>query len=106
MVGVSGGAALVSDAGLSPPIAGAAGAWLQQPLGPAHAALHADYERGFQSDALHVLRLAATLRIGGDRAYWPHARAGIGPAISGAYECVGDACGWSALLGVQLYGVD
>jgi alpha-beta hydrolase superfamily lysophospholipase len=102
MIGVSGGVSLLTDTELG----GTAGATLEQPLGPLHIALHADLERPFASGSAFTTWVAGTLRLGGDRAYWPHARAGIGPAVTGGYQCTDGACGFAALLGLQMYGVD
>ena len=66
----------------------------------------ADYEHAFFAGARNVGVLVGSVRLGGDRAYWPHARAGVGPMLSGGYECQGDTCGFMALAGLQLYGVD
>jgi acylglycerol lipase len=102
VLGLSGGGALLTDAKL----AVAAGAWFEQPAGPLHLGVRADYEHAFFAGARNVGMLVGSLRLGGDRAYWPHARAGVGPMISGGYECQGDTCGFLALLGLQLYGAD
>jgi hypothetical protein len=82
------------------------GVTLEQPLGALHASLHGDLERPFTSGAAWTEVGALTLRLGGDRAYWPHANAGIGPAVTGAVACTDGNCAWAALLGLQLYGVD
>jgi hypothetical protein len=102
VIGLSGGGTLLTDAhfGVS------AGAWYEQPLGPMHLGVRADYEHGFFAGARNVGLLVGSLRLGGDRAYWPHARAGVGPMVSGGYECQGDTCGFMAMLGLQLYGAD
>ena len=48
-----------------------------------------------------------SLRFGGDRRYWPHARAGVGPVVSAGYECAfASVCGGVVLAGVELYGAD
>jgi hypothetical protein len=102
VIGLSGGGALLTDA--HP--AAAAGAWYEQPAGPLHVGIRADYEHAFFSGARNVGLLLASLRFGGDRHYWPHAVAGVGPILSGGYECQGDTCGFMALAGLQLYGAD
>ncbi len=102
MLGISGGVSLLTDV----EIGATGGATLEQPAGPLHVSLHADLERPFASGAAFTSWFAGTLRLGGDRAYWPHARAGIGPAVTGGLQCTDGACGWAALLGLQLYGVD
>ncbi|HEX5059223.1 MAG TPA: alpha/beta hydrolase [Kofleriaceae bacterium] len=100
--GLSGGGALLTDAHVGV----AAGGWYEQPAGPLHLGIRADYEHAFFAGARNVGFLVGSLRFGGDRAYWPHARAGVGPIVSGGYECQGDTCGFTAMLGLQLYGAD
>jgi alpha-beta hydrolase superfamily lysophospholipase len=102
VVGLSGGGALLTDAELGV----AAGGWFEAPAGPLHVGIRADYEHAFFAGARNVGLLVGSLRLGGDRAYWPHARAGVGPIVSGGYECQGDTCGFMAMLGLQLYGAD
>jgi hypothetical protein len=102
VVGLSAGGALLTDTHFGV----AAGLWYEQPAGPVHLGIRADYEHGFFAGARNVGLLVGSLRLGGDRAYWPHARAGVGPMLTGGYECQGDTCGFLALLGLQLYGVD
>jgi len=106
VVGVSGGGALAK--GLSgPAFAAAGGLWYEQPLGPIHFGLRADYERTLESVGHNAGFLIGSVRLGGDRSYWPHATAGVGPVISGAYECVfDDICSVVALVGIELYGAD
>lgn len=101
-VGVSAGASLLTGTELG----ATGGVTLEQPLGPLHASLRGDLERPFASGALWSQIGTLTLRFGGDRAYWPHARAGIGPAVTGALACTDGNCAWAALLGLQMYGVD
>ncbi len=100
--GISGGGALLTDE----EFAVAAGGWFELPAGPVHLGIRADYEHAFFAGARNVGLLVGSLRLGGDRAYWPHARAGVGPIVSGGYECQGDTCGFMAMLGLQLYGTD
>jgi alpha-beta hydrolase superfamily lysophospholipase len=100
--GLSGGGALLTDAEFGI----AAGGWYEQPAGPVHIGIRADYEHAFFAGARNLGLLVGSLRLGGDRAYWPHARAGVGPIVSGGYECQGDTCGFMAMLGLQLYGAD
>ena len=102
VVGLSGGGALLT--GAHP--AGAAGAWYEQPVGPLHLGIRADYEHAFFAGSRNVGLLVGSIRLGGDRHYWPHAVAGVGPIITGGYECQGDTCGFLALAGLQLYGAD
>ncbi|HEY5944120.1 MAG TPA: lysophospholipase [Kofleriaceae bacterium] len=100
--GLSAGGALLTDAEFGI----AAGGWFEQPAGPLHLGIRADYEHAFFDGARNVGLLIGSIRLGGDRAYWPHARAGVGPIVSGGYECQGDTCGFLALVGLQLYGAD
>jgi alpha-beta hydrolase superfamily lysophospholipase len=102
VIGVAGGAALVTDARF----AFAGGGWIAAPAGPLHVSLHADYERTFSGTERNSGQVLGSIRFGADRAYWPHARAGVGPLLSGGYECRGDACGLVALVGFDLYGAD
>jgi len=102
MVGLSAGVALVTDA----QFAFAATGMYEQPAGPLHVGIRADYEHAFFAGARNEGLLVGTLRLGGDRHYWPHAQAGVGPTLALGYECQGDTCGMIALLGLQLYGVD
>ena len=66
----------------------------------------ADYEHGFFAGARNVGLLIGSLRLGGDRRYWPRAVAGVGPILSGGYECQGDTSGFMALAGLALYGAE
>jgi hypothetical protein len=106
VVGVSGGAALTK--GIDGAQLGyAGGLWYEQPLGPIHFGLRADYERGLAINAHNAGWLLGSVRLGGDRSYWPHTTAGVGPVISGGYECVfDDICSAVALVGIELYGAD
>jgi hypothetical protein len=47
-----------------------------------------------------------SIRFGGDRHYWPHARAGVGPVLCVGYAWRADDPAWFATAGIQLYGVD
>ena len=70
-------------------------------------------ERGVTNTNMHgpldadLFWTSVSARFGSDHRYWPNARAGVGPVISGALQWVGDQpVAWSATLGLQLYGVD
>lgn len=102
MVGLSAGIALVTDANF----AFASTLTYEQPAGPLHVGVRADYEHAFFAGARNEGMLLGTLRLLGDRKYWPRAQAGVGPTLGFGYECQGDTCGIVALLGLQLYGVD
>jgi len=102
VLGLSGGGALLTEAKLGV----AAGGWYEQPAGPLHLGVRADYEHAFFAGARNVGLLVGSIRLGGDRSYWPHARAGVGPMVTGGYECQGDTCGFVALAGLELYGAD
>ena len=90
--------------GFAAAVAFAAGAWLEQPLGPVHASLFLDLDKARSHAAF--LEGGLALRLIGDASYWPHARAGLGPFIAiGASSADGVTTPF-ALLGVQLYGAD
>jgi len=99
---LSGGAALVTGT----EFAGTGGLFIEQPLGPAHVSVRADYTHLFESGTPGLYSLIGALRFGGDRRYAPPTAAGVGPALVGAYDCVDGICAWSVLLGLHLYGVD
>ena len=106
MIGISGGIALLRGFD-GPQLGGAAGLWIEQPLGPAHLGVRADYEHAFAVGSSNTGWLVGTLRFGGDRTYWPHTAAGVGPIITGGYECAfADICSMVILGGIELYGVD
>jgi hypothetical protein len=59
------------------------------------------------------VRYGISVRFPGDKDYWPHARAGVGPIITAGQDCARDPspgaplnCGWLVLGGLQLFGVD
>lgn len=106
MIGISGGVALVKGFD-GPQVGGGGGLWIEQPLGPLHLGVRADYERAFATNARNAGWLVGSLRFGGDRTYWPHTAAGVGPIITGGYECAfADICSVVILGGIELYGVD
>jgi acylglycerol lipase len=105
-IGVSGGGSWFAGSGTSQ-FGAAAGLWYEQPLGPIHFGLRADYERTFETGGHNFGLLLGSVRLGGDRSYWPHTTAGVGPIISGGYECAfDDICSVVALVGIELYGAD
>lgn len=95
--GIDGGGSLVTGTTLA--LSG--GAWLEQSLGPVHLGGFAELDHRDAS----VYLVGGTLRLGGDRGYWPGARAGVGPMISAGAECASD-CGWFAIVGLELFGAD
>ncbi|MBV8759472.1 MAG: lysophospholipase [Deltaproteobacteria bacterium] len=106
MIGLSVGVSLLSGVS-SMKLGYAAGLWIEQPLGIAHLGVRADYEHAFDTIERNAGWLVGTLRFGSDRTYWPHTRAGVGPIITGGYECAfADICSTVILGGIELYGVD
>jgi acylglycerol lipase len=108
VLGLSAGAALVT--GTHAAMSG--GAWLEVPAGPVHLGATAEWSRLFSNSSgaaplgADELWLSGSLRLGGDRAYWPGAHAGVGPAVFAGSEWTGSANGWFAMLGLQMYGSD
>jgi hypothetical protein len=108
VVGVSGGGAFVTGSHF----AWSGGGWVEQPLGPLHAGALVEWSRRTSDTGMHgplasdLLVTSLSLRLGADRAYWPHAQAGVGPVVSGGLAWVGAARGWLITVGLQLYGAD
>jgi alpha-beta hydrolase superfamily lysophospholipase len=109
VIGVDIGASVITGAHLA--ISG--GGWLELPLGPVHVGGLVIRERGITNTGAHgplsadLFWTSLSARFGGDRTYWPGARAGVGPVISGGLTWVGAApAGWFTTLGLQLYGAD
>jgi len=108
VLGVSGGIALVNG----PELALSGGVWAEQPVGPAHVGALVEWTRLFSDVAdrgpagSDLLLTQLVVRYGGDRYYWPHARAGVGPYLSGGFVWTGDARATQLTLGLQLYGAD
>ncbi|MCX5745544.1 MAG: hypothetical protein NT062_23965, partial [Proteobacteria bacterium] len=108
VVGLSAGMAVVTGKEL----AYAAGGWAELPLGPFHLGAAAEWSRlarnagGDAPLASDLLWTSASLRFGGDRHYWPGARAGVGPVLVGGVGWLGDTRIYSATVGLQLYGAD
>jgi acylglycerol lipase len=107
-IGASGGAAWITGSHL----AYAAGAWVEEPAGPLHVSLAVDWARRFSEatgaapGSADLLWTGAALRLGHDRRYWPHLRAGVGPVVDAGFQWVGDARGFSVTAGLELYGAD
>jgi hypothetical protein len=116
-IGVHDGAlALGVDGGVSL-LSGQHGAWsvsarAEAPLGFAHFGVAAEWDRWFSgSDANRTigsdgLWLGGALRFGGDRSYWPHAHAGVGPTLFGGLDWGEQGRGWFLLAGLELFGAD
>lgn len=105
--GLSGGVGAISGGRF----ALSAGAWIEQPLGPLHLGAIAELSRGFDDRergplGSDVLWTALSVRLGRDHRYWPRARAGFGPVITGGLASVADAQAWILTVGLQLYGAD
>ncbi len=90
--------------GYAATIALAAGAWLEQPLGPVHVSLFLDADK--PRNHATSLEAGLALRLIGDASYWPDARAGLGPFIAVGISAADGVTTPFALLGVQLYGAD
>jgi len=88
------------------------GAWAELPVGPAHLGLLAERLRRVTNTHDHgpldsdQLWTSVSARFGGDRHYWPHARAGVGPVLTGGFAWTADEPAWFATVGLQLYGAD
>jgi acylglycerol lipase len=109
-VGVTAGVGtLPSGFNLTIPVAG----WIELSSSMVHITLDAqldyrvsDTERvgPLSSDLLDV---GLTLRAPGDRWYWPHANAGVGPYLRGAMlDAGGPDPAYTVTLGLQLFGSD
>ncbi len=87
-------------------------AWGELPLGPAHIGFLAERLRRIKNTHDHgplasdQLWTSLSIRFGRDRHYWPHARAGVGPVITGGYAWLANDPTFFVTLGVQLYGAD
>ncbi len=107
-IGVTAGAAFVTGSSF----AMSGGGWLELPAGPLHLGASAEWTRLFSNSSgagpigSDLLWLSGSARLGGDRAYWPGARAGVGPVLSIGGEWVGAQSGAFATIGLQLCGAD
>ncbi|HTR51503.1 MAG TPA: lysophospholipase [Kofleriaceae bacterium] len=98
VIGVSGGATLTTG----DTFAYSGGGWLERSLGPiGHLTTFVDVDHRGSTAVLG----GGTLRLGGDRRYWPGARAGVGPVVS-AGTLHQDGWGWFVTAGLELYGAD
>ncbi|HEU0029690.1 MAG TPA: alpha/beta hydrolase [Kofleriaceae bacterium] len=108
VIGLAGGGSLVSGTSF----AASGSAWLEAPLGPVHVGALAEWTRTFEDRVRgplgsDLLWTQISLRVPGDRAYWPGAHAGVGPVLTGGYLWAGDAAtAFSITLGLALYGAD
>jgi len=108
-IGVSGGIAGITNT--KPALS--FGAFGELPFGPAHFSLLVERARGITNTGDHgplsadLFLTALSIRYGGDRHYWPHAVAGVGPVVTGGIDWVGSAAAdWFVTVGLQLYGAD
>ncbi|HEY4176070.1 MAG TPA: alpha/beta fold hydrolase [Kofleriaceae bacterium] len=100
--GINAGGALATGKNFT----GAAGAFAELPAGPVHLSLFADSNFAGKVGT-DVKTVGGSLRLPGDRAYWPHAVAGVGPVITGGLAWTDfDERAWFVTLGLQLYGAD
>ena len=111
IVGVAGGASLVSGDGQSLAFALSGSAWAEvAELGPVHASgfFEIDHPTG---SSVNYYEVGGSLRLGRDRAYWPRAHAGWGPLVTGGVagastSGAGSSSGWFVMVGLELYGAD
>ncbi|MGE5187283.1 MAG: lysophospholipase [Acidobacteriota bacterium] len=98
-IGVSGGGELLC--GTSCSLEWSAGASLQLATPYVHASAFAQYDT-----ALYLL--GGSVRLPGDRAYWPRAHAGVGPIVTGGavLRDGGTYEGFFVAAGLELYGAD
>ena len=93
-------------------LAASGSARIEAPLGFAHLGVAAEWDRRFsgmddnRTVGADFVWLGGTLRFGGDRAYWPHAHAGVGPALFGGLDWGEQGRGWFLLAGLELFGAD
>jgi esterase/lipase len=112
VLGVSGGGSLVGPQdGHTLAFALSGGAWAEVPLGPVHLGAYGQLDHPLGSDSGVTYELAgASLRLGRDKPYWPHAHAGVGPMVSGgvirASTDAASGSAWFVMAGLQLYGAD
>jgi len=103
VLGISIGPALVNG----PKLAFSTGLWAEQPVGPAHVGALAEWQRRFDDVAdKDLVTTQLLVRFGGDRYYWPHARAGVGPYLAGGFVFAGDARATLVTVGLHIYGAD
>lgn len=108
-IGLDGGVSLITNKKLALSF----GAFAELPFGPAHFSLFASRERAITNDedlgplAADLLITGLSIRYGGDRHYWPHAVAGVGPVFTGGIDWASSSpADWFLTIGLQLYGAD
>ena len=85
---------------------------IELPIGSMHLGAAAEWDRRFsgmddnRTIGADFVWLGGVLRFGGDRTYWPHAHAGIGPALFGGLDWGEQGRGWFLLAGLEIYGAD
>jgi acylglycerol lipase len=95
-----------------PKLALSGGLWAEQPVGPAHVGALAEWTRLFNDSTgagplgSDLLTTQLSVRFGGDRYYWPHARAGVGPYLAGGFAWAGDVRATLITIGLHMYGAD
>jgi alpha-beta hydrolase superfamily lysophospholipase len=98
-IGASGGGAILHAATTG--LDWSVGGWLELANPFVHASAFADADSTIEL-------YGASLRWPGDRSYWPHALAGVGPVLTGGVAFLGGDRyeGWFIALGLQLFGAD
>ena len=107
MLGVAFGASFVTGK----EFAASGGAMIEVPLGPIHAGAQLEFSRIFGGNPTgtfnaELVWTTLSLRFPGDKAYWPHAHAGVGPVLQGGSAWLQDAQAWILTIGLELYGAD
>jgi acylglycerol lipase len=91
-----------------------AAGWVELPLGPIHATIDGQLDYSVRSAAVRHAVLSSdhaevglSLRLPGDREYWPRMFAGVGPYVRGAIlETAGGGSYAMFTAGLALYGAD
>jgi hypothetical protein len=88
-------------------------AWLELSFGPAHLSASAAllYRMGGDPARDNLLSsdtatVSGALRFGGERGYWPHAVAGVGPYVGASITSTAGDNPWTLTAGLQLYAGD
>jgi acylglycerol lipase len=108
--GVATGGSLLSG---SPHFAIPATAWFELSFGPSHLSASGSLAYRIGGDPLRdgplksdVASASVALRFGSDRAYWPHAIAGVGPIVAASVTSISGERAWTLTAGLQLFGSD